>query len=110
MLRAEGPLRFYRGLLAPLMQEPLKRSVKFVSNKAYNDIVIGSSPPNFTKKLLCGFLAGSTEAFSISPFEAVKVRMQAKNRLATYTSSWHCASEIFKVSADRGDFYLFPNL
>ena len=91
MLRNEGPLRFYRGIMAPLMQEPLKRSVKFVSNRTYNDMVIGSGTPTIGAKLLCGFLAGSTEAFCISPFEAVKIRMQAKNRVSLYQSSWHCA-------------------
>jgi solute carrier family 25 2-oxodicarboxylate transporter 21 len=95
MLRNEGPLRFYRGIAAPLVQEPLKRSVKFVSNKAYNDLVIGSGPPTFAAKLLCGFLAGSTEAFCISPFEAVKIRMQAKNRVSLYHSSWHCARTVW---------------
>lgn len=80
MLKNEGVLRFYRGLLAPLMQEPLKRSVKFVGNKAYNNLIIGDSKPSLAKKSACGFLAGMTEATFISPFEAVKIRMQAKNR------------------------------
>lgn len=102
MLRQEGPARFYRGILAPLMQEPLKRSVKFVSNKTYNDLVIGTSAPTFGAKLVCGFLAGSTEALCISPFEAVKIRMQAKNRLNLYTSSWHCASSVWKSEGAYG--------
>jgi solute carrier family 25 2-oxodicarboxylate transporter 21 len=73
------------------VQEPLKRSIKFVSNRFYNDTIIGNNPPSFLAKTLCGFLAGSTEAFCISPFEAVKIRMQAKNRLNVYNSSFHCA-------------------
>jgi hypothetical protein len=94
MLRNEGPLRFYRGIAAPLMQEPLKRSVKFVSNRAYNDLVIGSGAPSFGAKLLCGFLAGSTEAFCISPFEAVKIRMQAKVSACRHLTCFSdCVSE-----------------
>lgn len=79
MVRTEGLTRFYRGILAPLVQEPLKRSVKFVSNQTYNDLVFGAGQqPHFAGKLVCGFLAGSTEAFCISPFEAVKIRMQVR--------------------------------
>ncbi len=102
MLRSEGPLRFYRGIMAPLMQEPLKRSVKFVSNRTYNDLLIGSGPPTLVAKVACGFLAGSTEAFCISPFEAVKIRMQAKNRVSLYKSSWHCAASVWKSEGVYG--------
>merc|ERR1712093_547756 len=96
MYRTEGLARFYRGILAPLMQEPLKRSVKFVGNRFYNERIIGSDAPTLGKKFLCGFLAGSTEAMTVSPFEAVKIRMQAKNRLTTYSNSWDCARKTHK--------------
>ena len=64
MYRSEGLARFYRGIAAPLLQEPLKRSVKFVANRFYNDSIIGCDSPTLLKKFLCGFLAGSTEAIT----------------------------------------------
>jgi solute carrier family 25 2-oxodicarboxylate transporter 21 len=37
-----------------------------------------------------------SECIGIAPFEVVKVRMQASNRVAAYSSVSHCAQEILK--------------
>jgi len=96
LFKEGGILRLYRGIAAPVVVEPIKRATKFATNEEYRKLVIGNGPSTFAKSTLCGFLAGSTEGLVIAPFELVKVRMQAKNRIGLYTNSWHCVASVFK--------------
>lgn len=96
LFKEGGVLRLYRGIAAPVVVEPIKRATKFATNEEYRKLVIGNGPSTFGKSIVCGFLAGSTEGFVIAPFELVKVRMQAKNRIGLYSNSWNCASTVFK--------------
>ena len=89
-----GVSRLYRGIAAPAIQEPIKRSVKFTSNSYYSSLF---PTENLQTRLFCGALAGGTEAVFIAPFEVVKVRMQAANRLLNYNSSWHCFRSIIQT-------------
>jgi len=92
------------GIAAPIVVEPIKRATKFATNEEYRKLVIGNNPSNFYNSTLCGFLAGSTEGFVIAPFELVKVRMQAKNRLGLYANSWKCAATVLQQEGILG-FY-----
>ena len=94
-----GVRRLYRGMLAPAIQEPIKRSVKFTGNSIYSKFL---PDQNYHSRFICGGMAGMTEAISIAPFEVVKIRMQAANRLQMYNSSFHCAKSIFKEEGARG--------
>eukprot|EP01125_Pyxidicula_operculata_P008334 TRINITY_DN2807_c0_g1_i1.p1 TRINITY_DN2807_c0_g1~~TRINITY_DN2807_c0_g1_i1.p1 ORF type:complete len:219 (+),score=32.69 TRINITY_DN2807_c0_g1_i1:439-1095(+) len=78
------------------MVEPIKRSTKFAANEQYRKLIIGDGPNTKTKSIICGVLAGITEATIISPFELVKIRLQAKNRVGYYKNSWDCASKILR--------------
>lgn len=94
-----GVARLYRGILAPAMQEPIKRSVKFTANSVYSKWIPSD---NFQSRFAAGALAGMSEAFTIAPFEVIKVRMQASNRLQVYESVPHCAREIIKTEGLTG--------
>ncbi len=94
IIREGGVTRLYRGIAAPAIQEPIKRSVKFTSNSFYSRIF---PDENFHSRAFCGALAGSTEAIFIAPFEVIKIRMQAANRLLNYNSSLHCFQSILKT-------------
>ena len=89
-----GVSRLYRGIAAPAIQEPIKRSVKF-----HFKLLLFQLVPNreLTNPSFCGALAGGTEAIFIAPFEVVKVWMQAANRLLNYNSSWHCFRSIIQT-------------
>jgi len=89
-----GVSRLYRGILAPAMQEPIKRSVKFTANSIYSKYLPGN---NFESRFAAGALAGMSECICIAPFEVVKVRMQASNRISAYKSVPHCAQEMVKT-------------
>ena len=88
-----GVRRLYRGILAPAMQEPIKRSLKFTSNSIYSKYLPEN---NFQSRFAAGALAGMTECIGIAPFEVVKVRMQAANRITAYRSVPHCVGEILR--------------
>ena len=92
-----GVPRLYRGLLAPAAQEPIKRAAKFTFNKKYNQMIIGDGTPTWAKKTLCGALAGATEAVTIQPFEFVKIRMQAGNRVNAYANTMDAVRKIAKA-------------
>lgn len=94
-----GVTRLYRGILAPAMQEPIKRSVKFTANSIYSRWLPGD---NFQSRFAAGALAGMSEALTIAPFEVIKVRMQAVDRLQIYTSVPHCFREIVTNEGIRG--------
>jgi solute carrier family 25 (mitochondrial 2-oxodicarboxylate transporter), member 21 len=97
---AEGGVgRLYRGIAAPMVQEPIKRSIKFTGNQFYSSLL---PDDNLQSRFASGWLAGCTECFGIAPFEVVKVRMQASNRVTAYTSVPHCASEILKHEGVMG--------
>ena len=87
-----GIRRLYRGILAPAIQEPIKRSVKFTANSIFSKYFPND---NFQSRFAAGALAGMSECVGIAPFEVVKVRMQAANRVSAYKSSPACAQQIF---------------
>jgi len=92
---AEGGVgRLYRGIAAPAVQEPIKRSVKFTGNALYSKFL---PDDNLQSRVAAGALAGMTECIFIAPFEVVKVRMQAGNRVDAYRSVPHCARTIVKT-------------
>jgi len=102
LIKEGGVLRLYRGILPPLVVEPIKRSTKFAANEQYRKLIIGNSPNTRTKSVLCGVLAGITEAIVIAPFELVKVRLQAKNRVGLYANTWDCVRQIIKNEGPIG--------
>jgi solute carrier family 25 2-oxodicarboxylate transporter 21 len=89
-----GVSRLYRGLLAPAAQEPVKRAAKFTFNAKYNKMIIGDGQASWAKKTLCGAMAGATEAVTIQPFEFLKIRMQAANRVDAYANTMDAVKKI----------------
>ena len=94
-----GVSRLYRGILAPAIQEPIKRSVKFTANSIFSKYLPSD---NFQSRFAAGALAGMSECIGIAPFEVVKVRMQAADRVSAYRSSLNCAQEILRTEGMAG--------
>jgi solute carrier family 25 2-oxodicarboxylate transporter 21 len=94
-----GMSRLYRGILAPAIQEPIKRSAKFTCNDLFSKML---PDENIQSRFAAGCMAGMTECVAIAPFEVVKIRMQASNRLNSYKSVPHCASSILKAEGPLG--------
>jgi len=97
VIKNEGFTNLYRGIVAPILAEAPKRALKFTSNEVYKSLLADF---RIDRKLsdidfvLAGAAAGCTEALINCPFELVKVRMQARENLGVYKSTFHAASTI----------------
>ncbi|CAN0267679.1 unnamed protein product [Pylaiella littoralis] len=104
----EGPANLYRGVLSPVMAEAPKRAIKFSLNATYKDLLReddGSLPAY--RAAAAGSMAGMTECSVNTPFEVVKVQMQAKENLGRYTGVANCASSLLQA---EGPFALYKGL
>ena len=86
-----GVFSLYRGVLAAAVRP--QSVAMYVGNEASQKMVVGVSGGALTTSTatLAGGLTGYFEAACVTPFEVVKVRMQALEHQAKYTSSLHCA-------------------
>ncbi|CAN0364230.1 unnamed protein product [Ascophyllum nodosum] len=104
----EGPANLYRGIASPILAEAPKRAIKFSANAAYKEKLRkgdGSLPG--LRAAAAGSLAGMTECAVNTPFEVVKVRMQAKENLGRYNSVVQCATDLVR---NEGPLALYTGL
>jgi solute carrier family 25 2-oxodicarboxylate transporter 21 len=100
--REEGMSRLYRGLLSPLMVEAPKRAMKFATQKEFKRLAetAFSSTPGEKAQLVSvvsGVLTGITEAWIVSSFELVKIRMQDRSNVNLYRNTGDCARKIWRT-------------
>lgn len=103
IIKKEGPLGFYKGILPPILAETPKRATKFATFEQYKRALEPLEQfqfPLYARLSLAGLLSGITEAFVICPFEAVKVRLQSEMNvsLAQQKSAAAMAREIIKTN------------
>jgi solute carrier family 25 2-oxodicarboxylate transporter 21 len=101
IISEEGASRLYRGILAPIMVEAPKRAMKFATQKEYTKLAqrtLSTYPGDHTQliSLISGVLTGITEAWIVSSFELVKIRMQDRSNISLYSSTADCAKKIWK--------------
>eukprot|EP01083_Nonionella_stella_P049285 131383_1 len=97
-----GVYQFYRGIPVPLAAEPIKRAYKFAANAYLQNLIAGGRKPTAAQATLAGMLTGCTEGLLIAPFDLLKVRMAARNRLHIYSSSVQCAASIWRTEGVDG--------
>jgi solute carrier family 25 2-oxodicarboxylate transporter 21 len=98
IIRLEGFGNLYRGIASPILAEAPKRAIKFSLNEKYKQSVRkkdGSLPGS--RAALAGALAGMTECSVNTPFEVIKVQMQAKENLGRYTGIVHCVQSLVRT-------------
>eukprot|EP00401_Gymnodinium_catenatum_P008474 CAMPEP_0117480798 /NCGR_PEP_ID=MMETSP0784-20121206/12573_1 /TAXON_ID=39447 /ORGANISM="" /LENGTH=293 /DNA_ID=CAMNT_0005275241 /DNA_START=5 /DNA_END=886 /DNA_ORIENTATION=- len=83
--REQGFRGLYQGLGAPLISEVPRRALKFAANDAYKGLLTRARPAGDASLVvsvvvatMAGAAAGGTETLLHTPFEVVKIRMQAK--------------------------------
>uniref|UniRef100_A0A915NGX5 Mitochondrial 2-oxodicarboxylate carrier n=1 Tax=Meloidogyne floridensis TaxID=298350 RepID=A0A915NGX5_9BILA len=105
IIKKEGPLGFYKGILPPILAETPKRAIKFATFDQYKSLLEPLQEfqvPLYARNSLAGLMSGITEAvsFVICPFEAVKVRLQSEMNvsLTQQKSAATMAGEIIKTN------------
>jgi solute carrier family 25 2-oxodicarboxylate transporter 21 len=97
IVRNEGWGTFYRGITAPIIAEAPKRAIKFSSNEIYKTWFRSHDGKlSSFGAAAAGTLAGASECILNCPFEVVKVRMQAPENRALYSSTLDCFSKIVR--------------
>jgi len=121
VLREGGFLRFYRGLLPEMAGMMPKSSLMFwtydvskfwftnwwgdplPSSLTSNQKNISSTTLNKQSTIrivfAAGLLSGYAEAITVTPFQVVKVRLQAKEYLGLYKNSFDC---LYKILSQEG--------
>ncbi|KAF9335394.1 hypothetical protein BG006_000181 [Podila minutissima] len=96
-IQNEGASRLYRGVIPPLVAEAAKRAIKFGANEQWGFAVKKLfSIDNFSMAQagFVGALAGATEAFWVTPFDLVKVRLQDRASLEQYRGTIDCVRKV----------------
>ncbi|KAG0372638.1 hypothetical protein BGX24_012775 [Mortierella sp. AD032] len=110
VVRREGVLHLYRGMLPPLIAEAPKRAIKFGANEQWGFALKKLFSLDRLTALQAGFvgsMAGATEAIMVTPFELVKVRLQDRSSLKLYTGTIDC---IRKVASQEGALTFYHGL
>eukprot|EP00611_Tribonema_gayanum_P002178 TRINITY_DN1158_c2_g1_i1.p1 TRINITY_DN1158_c2_g1~~TRINITY_DN1158_c2_g1_i1.p1 ORF type:complete len:316 (-),score=120.56 TRINITY_DN1158_c2_g1_i1:158-1057(-) len=98
IIKNEGFANLYRGIASPILAEAPKRAIKFSLNEKYKEAVKkkDGTLPGY-RAAMAGALAGMTECSVNTPFEVVKVQMQAKENLGRYTGVVDCVQSLVRT-------------
>ncbi|KAF8926428.1 mitochondrial carrier domain-containing protein [Dissophora ornata] len=102
VVQQEGLLNLYRGALPPLLAEAPRRAIKFGANEQWGlalKKLFSLDQFTATQAGFVGSLAGATEAFLVTPFDLLKVRLQDRHSLGMYKGTLDCAR---KIGAQEG--------
>jgi solute carrier family 25 citrate transporter 1 len=96
ILRSEGPLGLYAGLLPTVMKQGLNQATRFL---VYNSIMQSYERQHGTRPswltTVAGAIAGATSVYLTMPLDVVKTRMQGLDR-GKYQHSMHCAQTVLQ--------------
>ena len=92
-------LRLWRGSAPAVAMQAPRGALKFSITKQVEENLNGSNSQN---SLLAGAVAGAAESIFITPFELVKVRMQAYDKLSVYNNSFGALQNIFEREGPVG--------
>lgn len=112
LLRNEGPLAFYKGMLTPLLGVGVCVSVQFGVNEsmkrffaAYNRTIDGKvthKPLPLHQYYLCGLTGGVVNSFLAAPIEHVRIRLQTQTTVGSkreYLGPVDCIKKLVKAKA-----------
>lgn len=96
--------RLFRGLLPELCGMFPTRSVMYSSNELAKRLLLGNTgteeehikEESTSIIALSGAFSGVAEAAVVTPFQVVKVRLQAKEHLGKYTNSLDCVQKLWR--------------
>lgn len=106
-----GPSVWYRGIVPELVAGVPKSSVMFSSYTEARRVISSFRGVEEGRDVISAFAAGAVsgvpEAVVVTPFQLVKVRLQAIENMGKYSSSWQCCRSVL---AEEGPRALFTGL
>jgi len=99
VIQEGGFVRFYRGILPELVGNLPAASVLLASYELFKRYLsqLNGGLCDFKVAFTAGFLSGFTESLVVTPFQVVKVRMQAKEYLGFYHNSYDCMWQLLRT-------------
>ncbi|XP_045480196.1 mitochondrial 2-oxodicarboxylate carrier-like [Harmonia axyridis] len=111
MYKNEGLGSFWKGIIPPILVETPKRSVKFFTFEQYKQLFLfGHSSPTPVTYSLAGLSAGITESILVTPFEVVKVELQANRQKVKDAPSTFLVARKIIANGGLGSRGLFKGL
>ncbi|GJJ78394.1 solute carrier family 25 (mitochondrial 2-oxodicarboxylate transporter), member 21 [Entomortierella parvispora] len=110
IVQNEGATGLYRGILPPMLVEAPRRAIKFGANEQWGFALKKLFSLDRFTALQAGFvgsIAGATEAFLVTPFDLLKVRLQNRNSQIYYSGTFDC---LRKTISQEGIWTLFHGL
>jgi solute carrier family 25 citrate transporter 1 len=102
IIRDEGPLALYRGLLPTLLRQTSNQATRFAVYGASLDALRGDGPAAAPQIVVAGMAAGAASVAVNNGVDVVKTRVQSQPHV--HHSSWRCAVSIAQREGVRG-FY-----
>ena len=102
-----GVFRLYRGILPELTAMTPKSSAMYASYDGALRILRPQLGESSSTHFVAGFISGLPEAITVTPFQLVKVRLQAKEHLQRYSGTFDC---LRRVLVEEGAATLFIGL
>ena len=101
LLREGGVPRLYRGVLPELAAMTPKSSAMYSAYEASLRALEERGVRPMAAHLAAGITAGVPEAAVVTPFQVVKVRLQAKEHLGRYHGTLHCLRTVLAEEGPR---------
>ena len=93
-------LRLWRGSAPAVAMQAPRGALKFTVTSQVEENLGGLTNPR--KSFIAGAAAGMTESVFITPFELVKVRLQAYDKISVYSNTFGALQNIFKREGPVG--------
>jgi len=99
ILKAEGPLGIYRGVVPTILKQSTNQMVRFPFQSFFMDLLVGDDVQKRKNPMingLAGALAGGASVLVTMPQDTVKTRMQGEDAKKLYTGTLDCFMKIFR--------------
>jgi len=99
IVRAEGPVGLYRGVVPTIMKQGTNQMVRFPIQQFYFKMFFGNDAEKKSNPWLnglCGAAAGGTSVVMTMPQDTVKTRMQGEAAKKLYTGTLDCIKQILQ--------------
>ena len=107
ILKSEGPIGIYRGVVPTVMKQGTNQMVRFPFQHFFLTNMVGEDPVKKANPLwngLAGALAGACSVIVTMPQDTVKTRMQGEDAKKMYKSTLDC---FMKLMRNEGAAFFF---